>query len=123
MHELTMLTSFKDVQINRRSERMNPYQNLDKPFDFLKIELETKMFFFSVHVKFTLVPRTELKFTLSALVLKIKHVEVDVIKSQDICSINFSCIDNSHSLKSLSIYCDKCINIFHLRKCLACYKK
>ena len=35
MQELTIFTSFKDVQINRRSKTMNPKQNLDKPFDCL----------------------------------------------------------------------------------------
>ena len=67
-------------------------------------------------MKFSLVSGTELKFTLPAVVLKIQHVEVDVIKSQEICSINSSCIDNNYSLKSLSICCDKCIHIVHLRK-------
>ena len=69
MQELTVLTSFKDVQINRRSKTMNPNQNLDQPFDCLKMELETNLF--SFHVKSSLVSGTELKFTLSAAVLKI----------------------------------------------------
>ena len=77
---------------------MNPNQNFDKPFDYLKIELETKSF--SFYVKVSLVLGTELKFTLYTVVLKIKHVEVDVIKSQDICSINSSCIDNNYSHKA-----------------------
>ena len=38
MWELTILTSFKDVQINR-SKTMNPKQNFNNPFDCLKIEL------------------------------------------------------------------------------------
>ena len=42
---------------------MNPNQNFDKLFDWLKIELETK-FFFSFHVQFSLVSGTKLKFTL-----------------------------------------------------------
>ena len=90
---------------------MNPNQNFDKPFDYLKIELEK---LFSFHVKFSLVSRTELKFTLSTVVFKIQHVEVDVMKSQNICSIDSSCTDNNYSLKSLAIYCDKCIHIIHL---------
>ena len=114
MQELTILTLLKDVQIIRRSKTMNPNHNFEKPFDCLKIELETN--FFSFHVKVYLVSGTELKFTLSAVVLKIQHVEVDVIKSQEICSFNSSCIDNKYSLKSSSICCDKCIHIFHLRK-------
>ena len=48
---------------------MNPNQKFDKPFDCLKIEVETK--YFSFHEKFSLVLGTELKFTLSAVVLKI----------------------------------------------------
>ena len=44
MQELTILNSFKDVQINRRSKTMNPNQNFDRPFDHLKIELETNFF-------------------------------------------------------------------------------
>ena len=67
-------------------------------------------------MKFSLVSGTELKFTLSAVVFKMQHVEVDVIKSQDICSINSSCFDNNYSLKGLSIFCDRHIHIFHLRK-------
>ena len=98
MQDLTILTSLKDVQINRRSKTMNPNQNIDKPFDCLKIELETILF--SFHVEFSLVLGIELKFTLSAVVLKIWHVEVDVNKSQDICPINSSCTDNNYSLKS-----------------------
>ena len=47
MQELTILTSFKDVQINRRSKTMNPNQYFDEPFDCLKIELET-IFFLSM---------------------------------------------------------------------------
>ena len=69
MQELTILTLFKDVQINRRSKTMNPNYNFDQQFDCLKIKLET--IFLSFHVKFTLVLGTELKFTLSAVVLKI----------------------------------------------------
>ena len=61
---------------------MNPNQNFDKPFDCLKIELETKSF--SFHIKFSLVSGTGLNFSLSAVVLKIQHVKVDAIKSQDI---------------------------------------
>ena len=56
---------------------MNPNHNFNKPFDCLKIELET---FFFVHVKFSLIWGTKLKFSLSTVVLKIQHVEVDVIK-------------------------------------------
>ena len=44
MQELTILTSFKDVQIKRRSKTMNINQNFGMPFDYLKIVLET--FFF-----------------------------------------------------------------------------
>ena len=69
MQELTILTSFKDVQINRRSKTVNPNQNFDKPFDCHKIELVT--IFFSFHLRFSLVSKTELIFTLSAVVLKI----------------------------------------------------
>ena len=53
---------------------MNPNQNFDTPFDCFKFELE--MNFFSFHVKFSLILGTELKFTLSAVVLKMQHVEV-----------------------------------------------
>ena len=77
--------SFKDVQISR-SKTVNPKQNFDKQFDWPKIELKRKVF--SSYVKFSLVSGTQLKFFLSAVVLKIQHVEVDAIKSQDICSIN-----------------------------------
>ena len=59
---------------------MNPNQTFDKPFDCLKIELVTNIFFPSC-VKFSLVSGDELKFTLSVAILKIWHVEVDVIKS------------------------------------------
>ena len=45
---------------------MNPNQNFDKPFDCLKIDLDT--IFFSFHMKFSLVLGTEVKFTLSAVV-------------------------------------------------------
>ena len=45
---------------------MNPNQSFDKPFDYLEIELESKILF-SFHVKFSLVSGTELKFTLSAV--------------------------------------------------------
>ena len=48
---------------------MNPNQNFDKPFDCLKIGLET--IFYSFHVKYSLVSGTDLKFTLSAVLLKI----------------------------------------------------
>ena len=61
-------------------------QNFDKPFEYLKIELETKLFFVSMW-NFSLVSGTELKFSLSAVVVKIWHVEVDIVKSQDICSV------------------------------------
>ena len=37
---------------------MNPNQNIDKPFECLKIELEAN--FFSFHVKFSLVLGAEL---------------------------------------------------------------
>ena len=77
---------------------MTPNYNFEKPFECLKIELET------------------IFFPLSAVVLKIQHEKVDVIKSQDVCSINSSYIDNNYSLKSLSICYDKCNHIFHLRK-------
>ena len=56
------------------------------------MELET-FFFFPCKIC-SLVLGTELKFSLSLVVLKIQHVEVDVIKSEDICFINSSCIDN-----------------------------
>ena len=45
---------------------MNPNQNFEKPFDYLKIELETIVF--SFHVTFSVVLGTELKFTLTAVV-------------------------------------------------------
>ena len=79
---------------------MNPNQNFNEQFDCLKIELET--IFFSFYVKFSLFSGTELKFTLSRVVLKIHHVEVDVIKLKEIFSINSSCMDNNYSLRSLS---------------------
>ena len=49
---------------------MNTNQNFDRPFDCLKIELETKNPF-SFPLKFSQVSGTELKFPLSAVVLKI----------------------------------------------------
>ena len=72
--------------------------------------------FFSYHVKFSLVLGTDLTFTLSTVVLKIWHVEVDVIKSQDIFPINSPCIDSNYSLKAYQFVVHKCIHIFHLRK-------
>ena len=47
MQELTILTSFQDVQING-SKIMNPNYNFDKQFDCLKIELVTIFFSFYV---------------------------------------------------------------------------